>query len=378
VQLTAEQTDFVAAIRDFAHRECGTREQRAALSANGHGSHNPGLYRRLADLGWVGACVPEEYGGAGAGIVELCLFLEETAYAMMPIHGAPSTLTCVFPYERFGSEAQKQEVLRGVVAGAVEAIGMSEPAAGSDVGALSCRAQRTDDGYVINGQKTWVSNAHIADHVLVICRTGTGERKHDGLSMLMVPSGTPGMEITGIDTMGGRDVNDVFFTDCVIPEENLIGEAGRAWPQLTAGLNHERLVIAAECLGSARRAFDDALGYVKERRQFGRPVGSFQALRHRLADLATEIACCRLLVYDVASRAAAEPDRVLAREASMAKLKASELARRTALDGLQMMGGYGYATEYEMEHQVRRAIITTVYGGTSEIQRDIIGRTFGL
>jgi alkylation response protein AidB-like acyl-CoA dehydrogenase len=145
-----------------------------------------------------------------------------------------------------------------------------------------------------------------------------------------------------------------------------------------AGLNFERLVGAAWMLGVARRAFDDALAYVSERRQFGRPVGTFQALKHRLADLATEIECARLLVYAVAARVEAEPTRQLPREASMAKLKASEVARRAALEGMQMMGGAGYAAEYEMEHLVRRALPMTIYAGTSEIQREIIGTSLGL
>jgi isovaleryl-CoA dehydrogenase len=378
MELTGEQADFVAAIRDFARRECGTREQRMALTANGSESHSPELYRRMAELGWVGVNVPERYGGAGGGSVDLCLFLEEVAHGMIPIHGANTSLTCVGPYERFGTEEQKREVLGGVTTGAVEAIAMSEPQAGSDVGSVSCRANREDGHYVINGQKTWVSNAHIADHLLLICRTGHEVRKHEGLSMLMIPAGTPGMEIRGIDTMGGRDVNDVFFSDCHVPVENLVGAEGSAWTQLMAGLNHERLVIAADCLGAARRAFDDTLAYVKERRQFGRPIGTFQALRHRLAELATEIEVTRLLVYDTAAKVDANPGTLFAREASMSKLKASELAKRTAIEGMQMMGGYGYASEYDMERHLRRTIVSTVYGGTSEIQREIIGRTFGL
>jgi alkylation response protein AidB-like acyl-CoA dehydrogenase len=145
-----------------------------------------------------------------------------------------------------------------------------------------------------------------------------------------------------------------------------------------AGLNHERLIIAAQALGMAQRAFDDTLTYVKERKQFGRPVGSFQALKHRLADLLAEIEAARLLVYDVAYRSDAEPSVTLPREASIAKLKATEAAKHATLEGVQMMGGAGYAVEYGMEHQARAALVTTIYGGTSEIQREIIARTLGL
>jgi isovaleryl-CoA dehydrogenase len=186
------------------------------------------------------------------------------------------------------------------------------------------------------------------------------------------------MEIRGIDTMGGRVVNDVFFSDTHVPAENLLGVEGQAWMQLMAGLNVERLIIAAQSLGFARRALDDTLEYVKERKQFGRPIGSFQALSHRLADLATEVECCKLLTYDVAQKVDANPGALFPREASMAKLKVTETAKKVALEGMQMMGGYGYATEYDMERHVRTTIVSTIYGGTSEIQRDIIAKTLGL
>ena len=148
--------------------------------------------------------------------------------------------------------------------------------------------------------------------------------------------------------------------------------------QLMTGLNNERLIIAAQSLGIAQRAFDDVVAYVKERKQFGRPIGSFQTLRHRIADLATELEAARLLIYNVAARVDANPETLFPREASMAKLKATEVAKRAALEGMQMMGGYGYAVEYDMEHFVRLSVAMTIYGGTSEIQREIISKTFGL
>jgi alkylation response protein AidB-like acyl-CoA dehydrogenase len=257
-------------------------------------------------------------------------------------------------------------------------ISISEPEAGSDAANISCQAVRRDGGYVVNGQKTWISNARDAEHILLVCRTSREGTKHEGLTMLSVPAGAEGMEISPIETMGGREVNDVFFTDCALDAGALLGREGHGWKQLMAGLNVERLIIAAQALGLTRRAFDDALRFVREREQFGRPVGSFQALRHRIADLATEVECCRLLVYDVAARVDADPAAMFAREASMAKLKVTETARRAALEGMQMMGGYGYATEYDMERHVRNALVTTIFGGTSEIQRDIIGKTYGL
>ena len=376
--LSDEQQAFVESIRDFARRECGTREQRDALTAGGREPHNQAVYERVAGLGWLGVCIPEAYGGTGGGAVDLCLLCEESARGLIPMGFYGVSMITAGAVERFGSEELKAEILGGVARGRVEAVAMSEPEAGSDVGALSCRAERVNGSYVINGQKTWITGAHAADHILLVCRTDRSGSKHEGLSMISVPTGIHGLEVRGIETMGGREVNDVFFTDCEVPADRLVGRQDHAWMQLMAGLNPERLIIAAQSLGIAQRAFDDVLAYVKERRQFGRPVGSFQALSHRLADLATELEATRLLVYDTAARVDENPGALFPREASMCKLKATELAKRVALEGVQMMGGYGYAVEYDMEHMLRVSIVTTIYGGTSEIQREIIAKTLGL
>jgi alkylation response protein AidB-like acyl-CoA dehydrogenase len=378
LNLTDEQRAFVEAIRDFARRECGTREQRDALTDNGREPHNSEIYAKIAELGWLGAVIPEEYGGTGGSSVDLCLLCEEFAHGEIPMGFFPVTMMSARPVELFGTDALKEEILPRIVAGTVYAIAMSEPEAGSDVGNLSCRAERSNGGYVINGQKTWITGAHAADHILLVCRTSRTGNKHEGLTMISVPREVEGLEIRPIETMGGREVNDMFFTDCFVPAERVVGEVDRAWMQLMAGLNNERLIIAAQSLGMAERAFEETLAYVKERKQFGKTIGSFQTIAHRLADLATEIEATRQLVYGVAETVQANPGKMLPREASMAKLKATETAKRTALEGMQMMGGYGYATEYDMERHVRHTLVTTIYGGTSEIQREIISRSLGL
>ena len=379
--LTDEQRNFQAAIRDFAERECGTAEQREQLTNHYEELHNQEIYEQLGELGWLGVSVDEAYGGAGAGMVDACVFLEETMRGLVPIAGYGVSLIVAGAYERFGNEEQKQEILSGICRGRVEAIAMSEPGAGSDVGALSCKAEKVDQnggGYVLNGQKTWISAAHLADHILVIARSDNSGSKHEGLTMFSVPTDAEGVEIRGIQTMGGKEVNDVFLTDCFIADERVVGEPGNGWMQLMAGLNVERLILAATALGIGQRAFDDLLDYVKERHQFGRPVGSFQSLKHRIADLATELECTRLLVYDVARKVDADPAQMLPREASMAKLKATEVAKHVSLEGMQMMGGYGYASEYDMERHVRATLVMSIYGGTNEIQREIVSKTYGL
>ncbi len=376
--LSDEQLDFVSAIRDFCRRECGTPEQREHLTDHYTELHNAGLYKQMADLGWLGLTIPEEYGGSGGTMLEACLFMEETSRGLAPIGGYSTTLIVAGATKRFGTDEQKRDILGGIAGGSVEAIAMTEPESGSDVGSLTTEAVRSNGGYRINGQKVFISNARVSDHVLVVCRTTKGENKHEGLSMIFVPVGTDGMDMTPIDTMGGRETNTVYFNDCEVPAENLLGEQDHGWTQLMAGLNTERLILAATMLGIGQRAFDDALSYAKERKQFGRPIGSFQVLQHRFADLATDLEAARLMTWWVATLTDEDPDRMLPKEASMVKLLVTETARRVALEGMQMMGGYGYSSEYDMERLVRSALVSTIYGGTSEIQRGIIAKTLGL
>lgn len=376
--LTDEQNDFVDAIRNFCDRECGTQDQRERLTDGYAERHNFEIYGQMAELGWLGVTIPEEYGGSGGTMLDACLFMEETSRGLAPIGGYATTLIVAGATKRFGSEEQKHEILGGIAKGAVEAVAMTEPEAGSDVGALSTSAEAVEGGFVLNGQKVFCSNAHIADHVLVVCRTTRSEDKHAGMTMLWVPQAAEGMEVVPIETMGGRETNHLYFTDCEVPASAVLGQVDQAWTQLMAGLNVERLILAATMLGIAQRAFDDALQYVKERRQFGRPIGSFQALQHRLADLATDLEAARLMTRWVATLTDEDPDRMLPQQASMVKLFVTEVAKRTTIEGMQLMGGYGYSSEYDMERLVRAAMVSTIYGGTSEIQRTIIAKTLGL
>ncbi len=379
IAFTEEQNAFREAIADFAKRECGTQEQREHLTNGGIEPTNMEIMKKLGELGWTGVSIPEEYGGSGGSVVDQTIFLEEFSRGMVPAAGFGTTAIVQGAVERHGTEEQKQEILGGIASGNIEAIVMSEPESGSDVGSLKCRAEKTEGGYILNGQKTWCSNAQIATNILTIVRTDDSGSKHEGISMLVVPNGIEGMEVRPIPTMAGpHEVNDIFFTDCFVPESALLGEENGGWMQLMTGLNSERIILSAIYLGFAQRAFDDTLKYVKERNQFGKPIGSFQALKHRIADMATEIECLRLLVYDCAAAIDADPTRVFAKEASMCKLKSTEVAKQVALEGMQMMGGYGYALEYDMEKHVRAGLVGTIFAGTSEIQREIIGATLGL
>ena len=375
--LSDEQQDFVRSVRDFCTRELAGERLRE-ITGGYEDLHSDAIARQMAELGWFGLTIDEEYGGSGGSFFDAALFLEEIARGQAPVGAYAVTLICVGALNRFGSEEQKRELLGRVAEGGALAIAMSEPEAGSDVAGLKTSARREDGEWVLNGSKMWCSYAHKASHVLVVCRSGEGSSRHDGLSMIFVPRGADGFSMTPIETLGGTETNELHLEDCRVPEDALLGVEGSGWTQLMAGLNNERVILGAQALGLGQRAFDDALAYAKERVQFGRPVGSFQAIQHKFADLATDLAQARLLVRSVARLTDEDPDRMLPQEASMVKLATTELAKRCALEGMQIMGGYGYASEYPMERHLRSAVVTTIFGGTSEIQRNIIAKTLGL
>ena len=377
LSLTDEQQDFVRSVRDFCARECGP-ERLKALTNDFEDLHNEEIARRMAELGWLGLTIPEEYGGSGGTFLDAALFLEETARGEAPIGAYAVTLIVVGALNRFGSEEQKRRLLGHVAEGGALAIAMSEPDSGSDVASLKTSAERSNGGWVLNGSKMWCSYAHKAREILIVCRTEPTDSPHAGLSMLLVPRDSAGLTITPIETLGGTETNELHLDDCRVPADNLLGAEGGGWTQLMAGLNNERVILGASALGLAQRAFDEALSYAKERRQFGRPIGSFQAIQHKLAELATGLAQARLLVRSVARMTDEDPNRMLPREASMVKLACTELAKRCSLEGMQIMGGYGYAREYPMERYLRSAVVTTIFGGTSEIQKNIIAKTLGL
>ena len=380
MSLTVEQADLVAAVRDFCQRELGTREQRNALTHNGEHAHSDVIYAKLAEAGYLGISIPEEYGGSGGGLMDQCLLHEELYRGLAPVHAIGSTHTVAGIYKRFATEDQKKATLSAISNGAPMSISISEPEAGSDAANIGCKAEKVDGGYRINGQKTWCSAAQHAKAILLVARTSRGDRRQDGLSMFEVPADAPGLTIVGIDTMGGTLVNDLYFSDVFISDSDVVGAVGNGWHQLMAGLNGERLVAGVEALGMAQRTFDDLLGYLRERRQFGKTIGSFQAVRHRVADLAIEIEASRALAYATVSavEAGTAPADELVRKTSITKVKLTETAKAVALEGVQLMGGYGYAIEYGMEKNLRDAIAPTIYAGTNEIQREVISGTLGL
>src|SRR4051794_9688442 len=231
----------------------------------------------MGELGWLGVTIPEEHGGSGGGMLDACLFMEETSRGLAPIGGYATTLIVAGATQRFGSSEQKADVLGGIAKGDVEAIAMTEPEAGSDVGSLTTSGERVNGGFVLRGQKVFCSNARIARHILIVCRTTKGDDKHQGLSMIWIPSDADNLQIDPIDTLGGRETAHLYLDGVEAPESSVLGEVDQGWTQLMAGLNVERLIPAPTMLGVGQRALHDAPPYVQGRGRVCRPLGSLPA-----------------------------------------------------------------------------------------------------
>ncbi len=378
--LTDEQQAYRDALRESFQREVGTAEalEQATEGHTTHHSHD--LSHKLGAAGLLAPSLDEQYGGGGAGIVEEMILLEEIMRNQAPIGAYPVSLIVAGATQKFATPEQKQLVLCNVAAGGVEAIAMSEPEAGSDVASLTTTATRADGGWVLNGVKLWISNAHIADRILVVCRDASSQgKRHEGLCMIWVDREAEGVRVDEVKTMSGqREVNYVYLDDVFVTDDAVLGEPGNGWLQLMSGLNVERLIIAALSLGQAEQVLADAIEYAKQRKQFGRSIGSFQIQQHRLVDMATEVELSRLLVYKVAADVDRDPTALFPREASMAKVWATETAERTVNAAFKIHGGYGYASEYSISRQIGPSMVATIFGGTNDIQRNIIAKVMGL
>jgi butyryl-CoA dehydrogenase len=371
--LNEEQEMFRRTVREFAEKEVAPR----AAETDETGQFPWPIVERMAALGLMGLPIPEEYGGAGADTLSYATAVEEIARACGSTAitlAAHVSLACK-PLLMFGSEEQKRRYLVPLAQGKwLGAFGLTEPGAGSDAGACKTTAHLDGDEWVINGQKCFITNGSIADVVIIAAVTdkSAGTR---GISNFIVPKGAPGFR-PGRDEvkMGlrGSVTSELFFEDCRIPAENILGEPGQGFKQFLTTLDEGRISIGAMALGLAQAAFEASVRYSKERVQFGQPIAKFQAIQWMLADTATELDAARLLVY----RAAWLKDqgREFVKEAAMAKLFASEVAERACYRAIQIHGGYGYMREYGVERLYRDQRLCAIGEGTSEIQRLVIAR----
>src|SRR6266508_360582 len=343
------------------------------------------FWRRLGELGFLGLEFPTEYGGAGGDFLSSVVLGEEMARCrsggvafsvLVQTDMSSPWLT------RYGTQAQKRKYLPGIISGeTVCALGITEPGTGSDMAALATRAVRQGDRYLLTGSKIFITNGVYGDLYFIAARTGAGtaERRHDGISMFLVERGWPGFTVSRkLDKMGMRasDTAELSFHECPVPAENLLGVEGRGFHQLAAGLQRERIMAAVLALSGAAQALEDTIAYIRERHAFDGPLSQKQVLRHRVADMATELEAARHLLYHAAGLYNAGRDCIT--EVPMAKLFCTEVANRVAYQAVQLHGGYGYMTEFPVEGFFRDVRLWTIASGTSEIMKEIIAKRLTL
>jgi isovaleryl-CoA dehydrogenase len=369
-----EQAEMLRdSVRSFADDEIAPR----AADIDRSNDFPMELWRKMGTLGILGITVEEEYGGAGMGYLEHCVAMEEVSRGSASVglsYGAHSNL-CVNQIRRNGTAAQKKKYLPKLVSGEfVGALAMSEPGAGSDVVGMKLRADKKGDRYVLNGNKMWITNGPDANVLVVYAKTdpNAGPR---GITAFLIEKGWKGFSTAQkLDKLGMRGSNtcELVFQDCEVPEENVLGQVGKGVNVLMSGLDYERAVLAAGPCGIMQACLDVVVPYVHERRQFGEPIGSFQLVQGKLADMYTTTNACKSYVYAVAK--ACDRGQTTRKDAAGAILYAAEKATQVALDAIQLLGGNGYINDYPTGRLLRDAKLYEIGAGTSEIRRWLIGR----
>ncbi|HYX25779.1 MAG TPA: acyl-CoA dehydrogenase family protein [Thermoanaerobaculia bacterium] len=335
------------------------------------------IFQEMGEMGLLGMLVPEEYGGAGTDTLSYLLAIEEVSRVdpAVAVTMSVTNSVCCWPIARFGGEALKRKVLPALAAGqTLGAFGLTEPGAGSDAGSLKTTARHDGDSWVLNGEKAWITNAGFAGWYVVVARTNPQAGKR-GLSAFVVPGDAPGFSVgQPEEKLGLRSSRtaQIYFADCRVPAENLLGEEGQGLKIALATLGHSRLGIAAQSVGIHQRALELAVAYAKDRVQFGVPLARHQAIQFKIAQIATELAAARTLTHGAG---AAEHTFQAGRLAAQAKVYASEAANRACWESLQIHGGNGFHEDYEISRLYRDVRVTTIYEGTSEMQRLVIARS---
>ena len=370
-KLTDEQLMIQSMVREFSRKVVAATADERDKTKEFPGEN----FRRMGELGLMGMMIPQEYGGEDADTISYVLALSEIAYSCAStsvVMSVQNSIVCESLY-KYGNEEQKQEFLVPLASGEViGAFALTEPEAGSDPVSQITTAEKDGNYYIINGTKRFITSGKNSGTVLVTAKTDEDAR-HKGISVFIVPKDTPGLKVGHEeDKMGLRasDTTDLLFNDCRVHENHLLGAEGDGFKIAMSGLDSGRIGIAAQSLGVARSAFDAAVKYAKQRKQFGQPISKHQAIRFQIADMATRIEAAQQLVLS----ACAMKDRGerYTKEASMAKLYASEMVNEITGMAVQMHGGYGFTKDYSVERNYRDARVFTIYEGTSEIQRIVI------
>ena len=373
--LSEQQVAFRDLIRDFARRSISPVAREWELS----GRYPTEIVEEMKGMGLFGMLVPADYGGIGIDAVSYAIVFEEISKAWMGVAGVlGSHSLATWMIGRHGTDAQRRQYLPDLATGKRRTgIALTEPGAGSDLQGISTVALRDGDHYVVNGAKTWITNARYADPLPVLVKTDPhAEPRHKGMTVLLIDQGTAGFTVgKDLGKLGykGPESSEVFFADCRVPVDSALGgREGDGLQQALSALEFGRVNIAGRAVGVAQTCLDRALDYARERQAFGRPIAEFQAIQLKLADMATEVQAARLLTWWAAS--ALDAGKRADMETGMAKLYASEICIKAALEAMRIHGGYGYSTEYEIERFYRDAPLMAIGEGTNDILRTVIAR----
>ncbi len=373
-ELSEEQSLIRDTVREFAEAEIAPS---AAERDEEERFDRSLMFDSLAELGLTGIVFPEEYGGAGADYLSYAIAVEELSRvcASTGVTLSAHLSLCANPIYMFGTESQKEKYLVPLASGEkMGAFGLTEPAAGSDAGSTKTTAVKNGDGWLVNGSKIFITNGGEAETYVVLARTDKDAKKHHGISAFIIEKGMEGFSFGKKEIKLGirsSPTMEIIFENCLIPEENMLGEESEGFKVAMKTLDGGRIGIASQAVGIAQGALEQAVAYAKERKQFDKPIAAFQGISFQLADMATQIEASRLMVYNAAYRASSGLS--YSQASAMAKLMASETAMKVSTQAVQILGGYGYSREFPVERMMRDAKITEIYEGTSEIQRLVIG-----
>lgn len=376
--LSEEHAALQKVARQFVDRHCPPER---AMEWDEQHAYPAELFAAMADIGWFGLPFPAEAGGDGGGALELTIIAEQLGRSSLDIAMCYiGTLIPSLTVYKWGTDAHRKAIQDKMLTGESRyAVAISEPGTGSDAAALRCEAVDKGDHFVLNGQKMWCTGAGLPGTVIMMyVRTSVGDSKHAGISLLLVPADSPGLQLRQTPTLARHILGtyEVFLDDVVVPKENLVGEQDRGWDVMLSNLELERVLMSGGYVGVSQATLDEALEYSKQRTAFGRQIGNFQALAHGMADMQTEIDSARLLAYRAAWKLA--NGQKASREGAMAKLKGSETYVDAARLGMQICAGHGFSTESVMSFRYRESIVAPISGGTSQIQRNGIARSMGL
>jgi acyl-CoA dehydrogenase len=378
--LNIEQRMLKDAVRAFVNKEC---PKEFATEIDEREEFPLHLFPKMAELGMLALPFPEKYGGLGGNVLDEVIIIEELSRGVAAA-GLTYFLSVCFggkSIEYFGSEEQKIKYLPRLCKGEIMfSLALTEPEGGTDIlGSLRTTAESRDRAFFVNGQKTFITGAHVADFLVALVRTDeNAPKKAEGLSVFLVDTKSPGIEMNRLKKLGIKAIgsNEIFFTDVKVPSENLLGGLNKGWYQIVSTLNNERVALAGLCVGLAQAAFEEALQYAKKRVAFGKPIGQFQAIQHYLAEMATSIESARLLTYKAAWLQSKGRENAV--ESAMAKLIASETAFDAATKGMRIFGGYGYIMEYPIQRLLRDSILFLFTPITNEMIKNFIGESLRL